>query len=599
MCREVSLGGALFAALATIGCSKANPAYNVGPGDSPDAAAQADGAPKDIGMAPAADAGSDAARDLGTAIEARDAFVPAPDVASEQPAQPVDVPTDTSAGAAGTYVAGDPTRGNDSNPGTRAAPVRTLSRGLQLAKALVPGGGPQTVFVAQGHYAEKVKLTEDISLLGGHECNAASCTWAQNPAMFDTAIDNVDDEGVLASNGITRRTRLEGFRVRGRSGGSTSPLGSAAITLAGGTPTITGNTIVGGNVTGGGSQSSGINVLAPTGRTDPAGALIDENTITAGSAGMLSAGVFFGTQAGAPFAAVSVATVIGNVIRSGNAQDSFGIAAWSSGVGTLVRGNEIAGGSSPGNSWGIAVGSRMTIDANKINTDPNTVGSCSQAASFCGGIVSFSSTTTITNNVVFGNKGPRTAGLFLQENESPAGVCIVNANTFDGAGSAGSGGAAMSAAIALRIGTCNTCGLSGFAGRIRNNILLGGANQARYGVYEETVGGKTMRPEALDNNDFFFGALAGRTDVLYRLWTGAGSMDLTTLGQLAMVPVRVGPPKNNLDLDPMLDATMHLAKTPPSPCIDKGTAAEAPAVDFERDPRPLGAAVDIGHDEAQ
>lgn len=82
-------------------------------------------------------------------------------------------------------------------------------------------------------------------------------------------------------------------------------------------------------------------------------------------------------------------------------------------------------------------------------------------------------------------------------------------------------------------------------------------------------------------------------------WTGAGSMDLTTLGQLAMVPVRVGPPKNNLDLDPMLDATMHLAKTPPSPCIDKGTAAEAPAVDFERDPRPLGAAVDIGHDEAQ
>jgi hypothetical protein len=400
---------------------------------------------------------------------------------------------------------------------------------------------------------------------------------------------------------VTRKTRLEGFRLRGRTGDATSLQGSVALTIAGGSPTIVANVIEAGNVAGGTGLSTGIDVAALTAPADPGGALIDGNVITAGSALTRSAGIVFDARPGADASALSVATVTNNIIRGGDAPSSYGILASTSGAGTVVRGNRIASGHSTvigGSSWAIRVGSVMTIDANRINVDRNAVGSCVDAGTWCGGIQSLSAALAITNNIVLGPQGPRTVGLSLEQVERPAGECVVNGNTFDGAGGTVANVVpGLSAAVALRIGTCGTCDVAGFVGRLRNNILLGGTNQLRFGVYEEGALKRTLHPQALDNNDFFFSVRAGGGDTLYHLWNGDAAIDLTTVDQLSSVPVRSGHPQGNLAADPQLDSTLHLSAG--SPCIDKGTSSEAPPRDFEGDPRPMGAAVDIGHDEAR
>ena len=153
---------------------------------------------------------------------------------------------DNGCGGLGTFVSG--IVGNDTNPGTKALPVRTIGKGMQNATQI---GGGVDVFVAEGHYPEKVRLVQGISLLGGHQCDMTSCTWTRAPQTHDTAILSPDAEGVLADNTITRSTRIDGFRLEGQSGTATGR-GRAALTLNGGTPTVNANRINGPDVSGSG-----------------------------------------------------------------------------------------------------------------------------------------------------------------------------------------------------------------------------------------------------------------------------------------------------------------------------------------------------------
>jgi hypothetical protein len=227
----------------------------------------------------------------------------------------------------------------------------------------------------------------------------------------------------------------------------------------------------------------------------------------------------------------------------------------------------------------------MTIDTNLINAVAGA--SCTQGASFCGGIQSQGSTTTIINNVVHGASGSRTCAVLLSNGETATGAVILNGNTLDGAGNGNNDGN-ISAALALLIRGGN----SATVGRVRNNILLGGLNEHRYGVFEEGVAGTTIHLAALENNDFW-NAGTPKTDFAYRLWDGDAVSELS-FAQLANVP---GTPSNNLGVDPLLDATFHMAQT--SPLVDKGTPTEAPARDLDGELRPKGPIVDIGADEAK
>ncbi len=498
---------------------------------------------------------------------------------------------DQNCGGIGTFVSSDV--GVDTNPGTQALPVKTIAQGIANAKTI---GGGADVYVSDGHYTEKIDMVEGIDLLGGYECNSGSCTWARDIAKYDSAIFDTDAEGVRAGDSITRATKIEGFRIMGTSGAGAG-IGRAAMTIAGGSPTVTANKIYGQDVTGGTYQSGrsiGLAILQPV--SDPKGALVAGNEITSGASQNSTIGLLFDTATN-PASGKSVAEVRNNEITAGNGQSSSGVAGWTSGPGTLLENNDIAAGNSTaqGTSWGVTVGGTIELNANRVNVGSTATGQ--NASNWCGGIASQSSTSTITNNVVFGLTAPRSAGVMLAEAEQPAGLVILNGNTIDAGGaSVSTGNTTRSAALVSRIGSCGTCGFAGVNGHVRNNVLRGGKGSARFIVFEDAPSGKTTHPQIFENNLLFFPTPAAASDVLYGEWSGSATQNVTTIGAVNALSFGGATFGSNITGDPLLDTSFHLGTG--SPAIDKGTASEAPAKDMDGDARPKGAGIDIGADEA-
>ena len=492
-------------------------------------------------------------------------------------------------GGRGTFVSAF--TGDDLNPGTRALPVRTIAPGIVNAQML---GVPQTVVVAEGSYGEKVTMVGGVSLLGGYECSASPCSWRRSPTTFIATIVNTDFEGVFAGAGVTASTVIDGFHIDGLSGTAPTP-GSAGITVRGGSPTISGNEVVGGDVTGGAfaaDRSIGVHLRASP---DGVATTIFGNDIRGGASSGTSTAVMFDAY---PFTTRAVASVSRNVLRGGDAVHSTGVTAWNAMAGTLISDNDIyAGNSVRGVSIGVEVGATLTIDGNRINAGDDETGTCTNPSGWCAGIASQSSTSVITNNVVFGPRGPKSAGVHLGEAETAGGVVVLNGNFIDGGGGASPSGATMtrSAALVVTIGPCASCGFRGVVGRVRNNVLMGGAGLLRFGVVEEPATGRVMRPEALENNLFHFAPSSTMiADVLYRQVSALGAA--TDHVSVATINVLTTPPAAaNLSGDPLVDASWHLL--PGSPCIDRGTASGAPALDFDGDVRPRGTGIDIGADE--
>lgn len=498
---------------------------------------------------------------------------------------PADCPAES-----GLYVAA--MTGSDTAAGTRTAPLATIAAGLALAKQR---GGEQVVFVAQGTYAEKVTLAEGVDLNGGYECNAASCSWTRDLNAFTSTIKNQDFEGVLAPPGITTKTLLGGFTIVGKEGAPPVAPGSVGVTIASASPTVRGNTIRAAVVTGGGASAADRSIGIAIRGTAGGVAVIENNDIASDQAVGLSAPITLEQISGS----TSVATITANLLRAGAARRSDGIAAFGGGTGTVIADNDIVTGSSQGGaSNGIETASSVTIQGNRINAEPSRTGTCVQATSWCAGIVVAGGSPTITNNVVFGPKGFRTAAIVLAEIEQPAGTVIVNGNYLNAGGTTNTSSGtqrSQSAAVLVAIGPCTTCGLKGEIGRIRNNILDGGLNQDRFGVREEPAQNRTQTVEILEANDFAFTAnLQFRNDTFYRQVSSFGTpIDIKSIYLLNNGDA---PPANvNIEGNPALDATWHL--TAQSPCIDMGVGTEAPSKDFEGDPRPAGAGIDIGPDE--
>ncbi len=474
----------------------------------------------------------------------------------------------------GTYVSSD--NGSDNNPGTQAQPVQTIAKGIANAQQI---GFGVDVYVAAGHYPEGVMLVEGISLLGGYE----DMTWTRDPIANDTAILVPNFAGVFAPGSITRQTLLDGFRIQGASGSPPNPPGSAAISVAG-SPTISNNRIFGGNIVGGAAWNTQASVgIYVAGAIAAPGPLVSGNSMAGGDSVDRSIGLLIDSPG------PTVVEVSGNDIRGGGGLRSNGIADWSSGPGTLFANNDISvGKANAGDAWGIAIQGAATIDKNRINADLAVVGSCTNTQEWCGGIVSFSSSTTITNNVVLGVAGARTAAVRLIEAEQAAGVVILNGNYLQGAQP--NAPANLSTAIALRNGFS---GNNTVIGRVRNNILRPGSATTRYGVYEEqnpNDATKTVRLEALENNDF--DVVVGGSEFFYRQYTVVQPISLSTM---AAVNLLIGS-ANNFEGNCNPDATYHLAGVL---CIDAGIATEAPADDFDGDARGQGLGVDVGPDEAQ
>ena len=521
------------------------------------------------------DGGSDTGVD--TAV---DVCMSVPEICGDGVGNDCDGTIDNGCKNLGTYVSG--ATGVDTNPGTKLSPVKTIAQGIKNAQAI---GGKLSVYVANSHYPEKVTLVEGISLDGGYHCDTTLCDWMRNPSMWDTAILNPDFQGVLAPATITRATKIDGFRLQGMPGAPPGFPGTAAITVLG-SPTISGNRINGGDINGGSPgymYTSGVSILAPI--TDPAGPLVENNDIQggAGTATYQSTGILFDWITNPPPMSVSYGLVRNNRIKGGNAAFTYGISDWSSAGQSALIGNSITGGQGIGSnngttSWGMLLFGTVLVDSNLINTDQTTVGCCN-GAQLCGGITSLSSTSIITNNVVYGAKSMNSAAIHLRDAEKPLGVVIINGNVLDGAGVGLTGNFTRSAALFLHINN----GVNALMGRVRNNVMQGGINLNRYGVYEDQVPNKTNKPEVLQFNQFFFPALPNRNDSYWHQWNGTVATDMGTA------------PAMNQQGDPLLDSTWHLNNG--SPCIDKGTPTEAPAKDRDGNNRPMAQGFDIGADE--
>jgi hypothetical protein len=255
-------------------------------------------------------------------------------------------------------------------------------------------GLTQPVFVAEGTYLEDVALREAVDLLGGHQCaGLGNCTWERDPAKYVSLIDSQDIDGVHADPTITRETLVEGLTVRAMSG---NPGGNqySAFFLEG-APEIRANVILGGNVTGCGWPC--------------------------GSRGV--------TVSGVPLDGLG-ALIAGNVIQGGSSSaDTIGIEIKNGGVAEIAR-NDISGGTG---NWTRCVSITATAGA-----------------------------------------------VSIARNELHAGSCNGNSTTF-----------------AVYAG-------QGVSPLIRNNILLGGIGLQHYSGYEDVnVQGSSCRPQAFENNNLF------------------------------------------------------------------------------------------------
>ncbi|MEZ4233262.1 MAG: choice-of-anchor Q domain-containing protein [Polyangiaceae bacterium] len=149
----------------------------------------------------------------------------------------VDIAVDESVG---TFVS---PQGNDSNPGTRALPVQTLRRGIEIAES----NQLYAVFVAGGYYAEDVSTS--VSIFGGYDPN----TWERNALVHLTAIAAPSDAAIHVASGS--KVALQGFEVQGSSAATSlvsSPLRATDATFVLHSVRVSGgsNQTLGGEVAG-------------------------------------------------------------------------------------------------------------------------------------------------------------------------------------------------------------------------------------------------------------------------------------------------------------------------------------------------------------
>jgi len=478
-------------------------------------------------------------------------------------------PPDAICGGIGTFVAEPPT-GDPLNPGTRTMPVDTIARGI--ANAMTIGGGVD-VYVAEGTYQEDVALAEGISLWGAYD----TAFTRRDPAAHVSRIRNTTAGGVLVNHGITRATAIDGFTIEGLDG----VMNSRAITVAyGAAPVISNNVILGPDATNG---SFCVDVNA-TNTPSSASPLIQGNDIVLGKGGYQ-----WGTDRGAwgirhraspieirqnRFLLPDDNDTIVRGIELGNCPSM------------TVEGNTIRG---TGQGWGV-YGMALFASAGDVWNNDIDAGRCVQFGNGLALDASRAPGVRVWNNIVFGGAdGSNTNGLVL-DFESPMTStmdALIHSNFLHGGFNA----------VETSAGVYMSAGAPVIVGRFYNNIIYSGTGRlARYAFMEARA---AIDPELLHNNALHVMTPgSAMTAALYRNEASTNLPSITAVN--ALTDLTGGSAMNRDDdcavTDPVVDGDFHLSPT--SMCIDRGSSAELPALDFEDDTRPAPTTQpDIGPDE--
>lgn len=430
--------------------------------------------------------------------------------------------------------------------GNKSAPFKLIQDAINAATILRYSNSANfvSVRVAAGTYAENITLKPGISLYGGY----SAADWSRNISANTSTINAQGTTAVFAgseiSSAFTQTTVVDGFTIRG---GSASAFQNFGINVNSSSPTISNNTIIGGNSTG--NKSCGI--FIDTG-SNP---LLTGNSISGGS-GTFAYGVQLfavnytlsnqtissgtGTSGIGSYAVeisgTGTTNVSNNTVIPGSATtsvDSAGISAIGTGV-VVISGNTINGGSSTGNQYGIIAnpaGGSLNVSTNSITlgtassqnygvygtvnyavtVQKNTISAkgtnITRGISYASGPAAWnisgnsihggtgsnpigieltaSSATIIKNNIINGGTGGTIWGILCS---GCGGVTVTN-NTINAGTLTSAGGA-----NGIRLNGSNTMSIT-------NNIIYSTSTiGSRYGVFEFTA---TSDPISLQNNLMF------------------------------------------------------------------------------------------------
>lgn len=419
-----------------------------------------------------------------------------------------------------------------------------------------------------------------VTMTGGPAAGAAGATTSVGLRCTDCGATTISGGTI---NGVSAATTVAGLWASGNVTG-----------LA-----VTNTNISGGQVTQGGGTGYGVRLEtcngSPTfttanilGGSNNNGTRFGVNSTGAMCAPAISGGTVRGCESGSNCTAMSCSTnsactATNATIRAASATagaTAYGVRCATGACGTF-RGNTIAVGNVGNNltvGMGIdIVGTNPAFDDNDIQapTCPNGVSGNPQLYG-----AHFSNTTSlVTNNIIRDQTCLSTVDV-VRFNKVAAVANVLGPTLHSNT---------------IQFTTCMGCAAKrGFVITAPPGAITAAAGVARNNIFRNVGTANFTNGTAVRENDTSSDLLNFENN---DLWAPSGTLyfdeGFTPLILIAINGLTGS--ANNINADPMLDATFHLL--PMSPCIDKGIATGAPMLDFDGNMRPLGVTFDIGADE--
>jgi hypothetical protein len=436
--------------------------------------------------------------------------------------------------------------GDDSGTGTPDDPFRTIQRGID--EAATRGAGAWNVIVAQGDYAEDLRLVDGVSLRGGRE----EGSWRYDPATFRTIVRPSSGEGLFVPGAITSATTLEGLELEQERPRS---LGTMGVEVASGAaPTFETFTV---------RAHASVPVLVGMQLDPGASPRLRGVTIEVGGATSGGAGLFGLRGVGASVAVEGLLVRIGNTTSA----NVFGVdlgAAPTDSVLLDVQVRTVAD-----MPLASVTGVRLVGLGGRIERADVRVGLLASTGTGQGLVLaSPSRDVRVVNSVLVAGSGGRTQTALAVRYEGglpfPIPRVVIHSNTLDA-------GVLVSTAqgTALELSGPVSAPAGAMLGEIRGNILrLDGGAMSSFAVRALRV-----LPVAFTHN-----AIGARDGARLSLTAGYAPDPNNLLGETCGVPMA---------------GDYHLPSG--SPCIGASTSTDAPLLDIDGEMR--DAEPDIGADE--
>ncbi len=508
-------------------------------------------------------------------------------------------------GSAGAIIINDIVNGG---AGTISVGINVTSTGLaaatpQIRNNLVTGGSGSASAIGVDSTASAPVIQANCSAFDAVGRCTAGCGGARGlrgrPGAATTGLSfgvrlvnspnsSIDSSGVCSGPGAD----VAGVRINGNAagvvvrasnigsfGGTVNAVGLWADACAGASPWVVNNFLISGNSPTLGARADGVRAV---GACHP---VIDSNVRIIGgieSANNDANGVLCAADSAG---VASRCTVLNNTTIQGS---GGGFPPNATGVrcenGSCIRidGNALITGMSGMNSFGVTL-----INTGAVVTRNQIEAGCGQREGT--GVRSENSYARVDDNLIFGNRCAATGVASMGDswgvrvfNATGANEIDLHSNDIFGEGPLFVGPVCTSRGISFDV-LPGGAPPTGPRGIVRNNIVHPGRCPTRFGIQEASA---LADPRLLQNNDVWFQA-AG--DTLYRDENATNLATIAAVNALADITSMA-----NLSADPVFVGSPNLRLQMTSPCINSGSAAGAPILDFYGVARPRGGAYEIG-----